>query len=386
MPASGTSQTASVLILTITDETPQTRIVLQTPAQRMTELRRIDSQLLRGAVQAVSRALQRGWQRNGGQPGDLKRLRAEGEKLAELIFPNHELSSALTSWDGCFLRIEAPLNWQVVPWELLVLDGQFLCQRTAIGRIVPGLNETARSEFDTIGSPRLVSIPDTSLIAAQREYDAVRRHLRQLAARHPARFQRPECSYMKQTAADMARCLDGSRWFHFSGHSQSVGETRGWRLAQSGPMPSKTADLPHHLLMPEQLCDLPVGHWPELVVAHACGSAQMTAAPDGPPSMVEAMLRQGVSWYLGTLAPVLDDQCLKFVEPFYSSLTSGVPIGTALHRARTAMREQLPEGNLLWLSYVLYGDPTVDLTTGRDFGPGQSEAPTATFDPLRQPD
>jgi len=61
---------------------------------------------------------------------------------------------------------------------------------------------------------------------------------------------------------------------------------------------------------------------------------------------------------VATLCDVLDADSAKFALEFYTIALKHVALGEALRLAREGMRKQLPQ-SVIWLSYVLYGDPAL---------------------------
>src|SRR5579859_4367396 len=67
--------------------------------------------------------------------------------------------------------------------------------------------------------------------------------------------------------------------------------------------------------------------------------------------------------------PVTKQRSREFAIQFYQELADGISAGEALRRTRSTMAQRRPD-DLSWMSYVLYGDPTISLVMsspgGRD--------------------
>ncbi|MEZ4709318.1 MAG: CHAT domain-containing protein [Caldilineaceae bacterium] len=112
-----------------------------------------------------------------------------------------------------------------------------------------------------------------------------------------------------------------------------------------------------------------------LIFLNACASAQRSELDAGSHheamdafalagqqthNLAGAFLQGGASAFVGTLWPILDVQAQQLAIDFYHSLVQAMPIAAALQRARRR-GEQKRDGGLLWASFVLYGDPYLQL-------------------------
>lgn len=305
------------------------------------------------SLESVQRILRQFWSRADGR-AELQQLRDTATELTGRLL-DEELTAFLQTCDASSITIEVSPMWHAIPWELLVIDGQFLCERMAIGRKITGIGQRPTNHISEHRKTlQLLAVPDSELVASQREFNAVRRLFREIYDAGDGRFDRPQCLYSPATAEEIAARMNGSGVFHFTGHARLDEGVRGWQLAQrcAGDHESNG-----NVLTPEMMAALPADNWPELIVAHACASAAINEGQEASLSMVEACLQKGVGNYVGTLAPMLDEHGYHFVEPFYSALAEGHSVGSAMQQAREHMRKQLPDGSLSWLNYVLYGDP-----------------------------
>ncbi len=71
-----------------------------------------------------------------------------------------------------------------------------------------------------------------------------------------------------------------------------------------------------------------------------------------------AFLLAGTQNYLGTFYAIHDAQSAEFAAEFYRHLLQGASVGDALAAARQQIRQQGDMHDLLWASYLHYGNPT----------------------------
>jgi small GTP-binding protein len=76
--------------------------------------------------------------------------------------------------------------------------------------------------------------------------------------------------------------------------------------------------------------------------------------------LASAFLQGGV-FYIGALWPVHDDIAIQTAVSFYERLLSEQSIGTALMNAKQEIRNKYGSAEIGWLTYILYGDPTMYL-------------------------
>jgi small GTP-binding protein len=105
---------------------------------------------------------------------------------------------------------------------------------------------------------------------------------------------------------------------------------------------------------------------PILAFINACESSK-TSIPEGEVSfesdiygLASAFLQGGV-FYIGALWPVHDDVAIQTAVSFYKRLLSEQTIGTALMNAKKEIRNEYGNIEIGWLTYILYGDPTLYL-------------------------
>ena len=79
--------------------------------------------------------------------------------------------------------------------------------------------------------------------------------------------------------------------------------------------------------------------------------------------------------------PVSRLRSREFAVLFYQELAAGMSLGEAMRRTRSTMAQRRPD-DLSWMSYVLYGDPTVSLVISSPGG--RDRIMEFPFDPLEE--
>ncbi|MHA1357533.1 MAG: CHAT domain-containing protein [Candidatus Helarchaeota archaeon] len=105
---------------------------------------------------------------------------------------------------------------------------------------------------------------------------------------------------------------------------------------------------------------------PPIVFANACESG--VAAVDERRfqsdlfGIASGFLMGGIKNYIGTFTYINDTSSVKLAVEFYKRLISeGETVGSALRHARQLIFDKYGESDLLWASYMLYGDPEFSL-------------------------
>ena len=315
---------------------------------------------LHDAAQSVYDVLQKAGEAtlNGGDKRQFHKLIRHCETLTELLLSPDQTQALQSLAEGTALSIEAALALHQIPWELLRINGQFLCERFAIGRIVTGQNSAgAKPSTDSSPGRCEVLIADTwDLVSTNTEKTIVERRLRQLSHNYPGIIHSPEMNQQPLTTDIIHQAIQGSLWLHFAGHASQVNGQRVLCLSdQDGDTPEEA---PPGQLSPDDLRELDIS--PEVVFLNACGAIQHSSTENETQrqSFVSELLRLGTRWLIGPVVPVLDSQTRQFVTEFYDAIVQGCDMGEAVRRARVEARRKLGPYNLLPLSYVLYGNPS----------------------------
>jgi hypothetical protein len=92
-----------------------------------------------------------------------------------------------------------------------------------------------------------------------------------------------------------------------------------------------------------------------LVFLNACRSAGASFEYTRLMGWASGFMAAGAGAFVGTLWAVPSGPAREFAESFYDAcLTDGLPLGAAVHAARTAIKKP---GDPTWLAYTVYGDP-----------------------------
>ena len=74
--------------------------------------------------------------------------------------------------------------------------------------------------------------------------------------------------------------------------------------------------------------------------------------------LASAFLFAGVNSYIGTVWPIPERSSAMFAKSFFHALVHGLSVGECVREARREVIEKRGAGDLVWASYVYYGDPS----------------------------
>ncbi len=106
---------------------------------------------------------------------------------------------------------------------------------------------------------------------------------------------------------------------------------------------------------------------PPIVFANACKSGTEALETeriyqDEIAGIASGFLMGGIKNYIGTFTYVNDVTSVEFAVEFYKKLvTQGETVGSSLTYARKFIYEKYGESDIIWASYMLYGDPEFKL-------------------------
>ncbi len=302
----------------------------------------------RRIVETLNRA-----NRNGALSPDLmQKLKENGQHFRDELFSigiKKRLND--TGADQLILILDEQLMH--IPWELLHDGSAFLCRRFAMGRVVRTRQAVTASQSRVLTPPLQMLIladPGGNLKAAYTEGVSLRDDMDTFPSSMQVAFRSHAVS------ADLLKAkLRNYDLIHFAGHAaydDRRPENSGWRLSKGSLSAADIAKMAG------------TGSMPALVFSNACQSAR-TAVWDVSPQMhhrifglANAFLLSGVRHYIGTFWEIPDETSRCFALAFYRSLLKAMPIGKALQAARQTVIEAFGEENIIWASYLLYGDPT----------------------------
>ncbi len=286
---------------------------------------------------------------NRGKKDALGELKNAGQMMCDELFPPGIKENLRNAADE-FLIITIDDSLVHIPWELLCLEQEFLCQRFSIGRLVKTRWEIPGSGSRNLCKPLKIWIlanPGGDLPSAGSEGLMIFRRLLH------------QGNSVVKPVLESEVCSDKIRErikhydiIHFAGHAEYNSESPGkssWKLKDS------------HFTAKDISRMAGGSHMPALIFSNACQSAQTgtwdqnTNTEDNSFGLVNAFMCSGVKHYIGTSWKIPDQSGSLFACKFYEHLLSGLPVGKAVRLARNILTE---EGDAAcWTSYLLYGDP-----------------------------
>jgi CHAT domain len=239
----------------------------------------------------------------------------------------------------------SPIPWELANDGIKPLHMKFNCARTL---------KTPETK-ERPGEPRqqklvIVANPTGDLPGASSEANYIISQLMGMRQVHIARFGQ---ELTKRTFLDL---LKGTQctMLHYSGHSKESQESQqeSYLLLRDGPCYAR--DIQTALTQNPLL----------IVFVDSCLSASRLQY--GTTSIASSFFEAGVKNYVGALWPVSDNGAAMFASDFYRLVIYGNSIGEALRRARLASFSKWQYTDIVWSSYILYGDPTTRLFTGQN--------------------
>jgi CHAT domain-containing protein len=280
----------------------------------------------------------------------LHELQQMGQVLYNEVFPvgiKRELTN--TSLEDIILKIDNRLVQ--VPWELMYTGKEFFCERFNIGRMVKtqqAISSGIKKDLHPPLNMLIITDPRGDLPAAYEEGNRIRESIKQRAVNITLISSEVSVDYLKKKMLQFDL-------IHYAGHADydlDDPSASGWILEDG-----KFTALDIRKLSG-------VNPLPGLVFSNACQSGTTeewqkgVSEEDKIYGLANAFLLAGVQHYIGTFWKVLDKPSTSFAIEFYRTLFAGQSIGQAMRSSRLALKEHYGQENILWASYLLYGDPT----------------------------
>ncbi|MCP4683362.1 MAG: CHAT domain-containing protein [Desulfobacterales bacterium] len=298
-------------------------------------------------------ALNRAGRENNGDPDVVEKVKEVGRILCdELLTPS--IKKTIKKTDALYLILNLDDHLVHIPWELLCMGEQFLCQHFNMGRLVKTRQKAADNGDRKIARPLkmwVLANPEGDLAGADSEAFQICRYIDEINAEGTF----VDAFIDSEISADIIKeKIRNYDFVHFAGHAyyneQNQGES-GWQLLNGNLTAGDIQKMVGGAVMPA------------LVFSNACQSARTEVWEDKQNvegesfGLANAFMLAGVRHYVGTIWEITDEPSSRFSLEFYKHLLSGRTVGEAVRLARLAVEQYAP-ANACWASYVLYGDPT----------------------------
>jgi CHAT domain-containing protein len=316
-------------------------------------LERIDK-----TTESVAEALNNASRNGRGGIQEFEKLKAVGRMLCDDLLP-WEIKEKLRKSDAEYLVLKLDDRLVHIPWELLCVDEQFLCQRFSMGRLVKTRQKIAESSERSLRKPLrawILANPRGDLDIAASEGLKI---FQDMARLNQEEEMIDPCLDAEITTDDVRERIKSYDFVHFAGHA-----TYSSQADQNGPGQSgwKLADGNFTVRHIDRMAS--GAAMPAFVFSNACQSARTEAwewkenSEDGSFGLANAFLRAGVKHYLGTFWEIMDEPSSHFAHEFYGLLSSGMSVGNAVRQARCNLMDMYGP-DTCWASYILYGDPRI---------------------------
>lgn len=305
----------------------------------------------RKMIETLNRATGEG---SAGGSNVLTRLKAVGRMLSdELLTP--DIKEDLRKTGAHYLILKLDDHLVHIPWELLCVGEEFLCQRFNMGRLVRTRQKIVQSSHRDLTRPLkmwILANPGGDLASAGLEGLEICRCMDRMNQKETVVDASLDSDVTHDEIRENIRNYD---FVHFAGHadynSQNPGES-GWKL-------------PGGNLTARDIYKMAGGSaMPAFVFSNACQSARTKAwkwkkdVKDDSFGLANAFMLAGVRHYVGTFWEITDEPGNRFAIEFYEHLLSGITVGEAVRLSRAALIQEYGPDFIGWASYLLYGDPT----------------------------
>ncbi len=298
-------------------------------------------------AEVLNQISRQGFQR----PDAMARLRQTGTFLCDELLTS-KITEHIANSDAEYMILKIDDRLVHIPWELIFIGDEFLCQRFNMGRTVDAHQSSFKSNARNISRPLnmwILANPEGNLASADKEGKQIcdiidHNNMEQGdAVIYAGRVSRTRitCDKIRET-------IRNYDLVHYAGHAehnmQNPGKS-GWKTAEG----NFTAD---------DISQMVGGKMPCFVFSNACQSARTGEWKEGDFSLVNSFLRAGVMHYIGTFWKIMDEPGSRFALEFYKNLLAGRTVGESVRLSRQALRDEDGHDSIDWASYVLYGDPT----------------------------
>jgi len=289
-------------------------------------------------------------------PGGLQEL---GEKLYQQLLGDVGPNVIQIRSENMFLKLDDDLL--NIPWELCY-EGKniknFLGLKYNIGRQVVVSPKFLGSSYQTrsLEYPLrilLLADPTETLPGALKECEEIHKELSKIVGINENLELK---SGSEITLNGLLKDFDRYDIVHFAGHAyfnKKEPDQSGWEINRAKKEYLTAAVMAEHAA-------------PPIVFANACESGievtgeELRTYQSQIVGIASGFLMGGIKNYIGTFTYVNDKTSIDLAVEFYKKLVTGETVGSSLRHARNYVFEKYPN-NILWASYMLYGDPEFKL-------------------------
>jgi ATP-dependent Clp protease ATP-binding subunit ClpA/CHAT domain-containing protein len=350
-------------------EEGRTQVLSGQPTQEYTvEITPEMSERLRRLLQTATQQMQ--------QVADARASRRGGASDALLALGKYLFDSLLPpALQDQLRQLDAPLllntSTSDIPWELLYdnksVPGRFLCQHVNMGRqVTPGrglhrligerpgesslLKTRKLGRRDNQGLNVLFLVNPTSDRALAEEEVAT------LCTTLPESVSRIILYRQQANQLEMRMRINAEQpqIVHYAGPLPQINSVGDAMLALAG---NSRLDGNAATQLFQSLPRRPL-----VFLSYYDGEQTGTLTTDETEGLVASLLGSGAGAVVAMRWPVDIQRAREFTVLFYQEIADGVPPGEAMRRARVTMAQRRLE-DVSWASYVLYGDPSVPLTS-----------------------
>jgi len=283
----------------------------------------------------------------------LNEIKSLGNTLCDILISN-EIKQRLIDTNAEYLIFFLDDNLVHIPWELICIGDELLCEKFRIGRVVK-----TRQEFVQIDSSKrdipfntwIIADPTDDLQCSRKEGKAIRDYIDEINIQKEKLI--IDCDLDNNvTPEDFKEKIRNYDIIHYSGHSyydSENSENSGWRLTSDN-------------LKAHEIRKMSGTKMPLFIFSNACQSARSDKWHENGDSeqisfgLANSFILAGVRHYIGSAWDIIDKPGSVFATEFYRHLLWGESVGDAMFFARKTLMDS-ENYDIAWASYVLYGDP-----------------------------
>jgi len=283
----------------------------------------------------------------------LNEIKALGNTLCDIMISN-DIKQKLIDTNATYLILFLDDNLVHIPWELICIGDELLCEKFRIGRVVKTRQEFVQfdaSEREIPFNTWIIADPTNDLQCSRNEGNAILGYTDEINIQKEKYVMKCDLDN-NVTPEDFKEKIRNYDMIHYSGHSyydSENSENSGWRLTSDN-------------LKAHEVRKMSGTKMPLFIFSNACQSARSDKWHENIDSeqisfgLANSFILAGVRHYIGSAWDIIDKPGSVFATEFYRHLLWGESVGDAMFFARKNLME--PENyDIAWASYVLYGDP-----------------------------